>query len=191
VDENRFGKIILIRHGKPLINPLEKIVGSQLSEWVQRYDHAPIDLNCPPPLSFLNAVDGVHYIVTSPLRRSVESAKMLVPELGHQVLLEAREAELPIPQFMNIKMSARTWCAVMRLAWFLRGSTQVESLKQAKERAEFVAKELEVLAKQQGSVLLLGHGIMNLLIGQKLRDRGWKSLQTSGRVYWKFSEYAQ
>jgi broad specificity phosphatase PhoE len=190
VIENRCLKIFLVRHGKPMMNDSEKISGLQLSEWVQRYDHAPIDLGYPPPLPLINAVEGIRYVVTSPLRRSIESARILVPELSHHVSLEACEAELPTPRFITFRMPARTWCALARLAWFVGWSPQTESLPRARKRAELVVEELENLAHQQGSILLLGHGIMNLLIAQKLRDRGWKSLQISGSGYWKFSEYA-
>jgi broad specificity phosphatase PhoE len=190
VIENRCLKIVLVRHGKPMMNDSERITGLQLSEWVQRYDHALIDPGYPPPLPLLDALEGICSVATSPLRRSVESAKILAPELSHHVLLEAREAELPIPRFITLRMSARTWCALARLAWFVGWSAQAESLSQARERAELVVGGLEKLANQQGSVLLLGHGIMNLFIAQKLRDHGWKSLQVSGNGYWKFSEYA-
>lgn len=188
--ENRCLKIVLIRHGKPIVNDLEKITVSQLAEWVQHYDRAPIDLSCHPPLPLLTTVSSIRCIVTSPLRRAVESAKLLAPKSNHHVSFEAREAELPIPRFMKIKMSARTWCALSRVAWFMGLSAQTESLAQAKLRAGIVAQELEALSRQTGSVLLLGHGIMNLLIAQRLRTQGWKSLQVSGKGYWKFSEYA-
>lgn len=130
--ENRCLKIVLIRHGKPIIDNLQKITGAQLAEWVQHYDYAPIDPACNPPLPLLTTVSSIRCIITSPLRRSVESAV----------------------------------------------------------RAGIVAQELEALSRQKGSVLLLGHGIMNLLIAQRLRTQGWKSLQVSGNGYWKFSEYA-
>ncbi|MBE9108592.1 histidine phosphatase family protein [Nodosilinea sp. LEGE 07298] len=187
--ENRCLKIVLIRHGKPMIDDLEKITGSQLAEWVQRYNHAPIDPSCHPPLPLLTTVSSIRCIVTSPLRRSVESAKVLAPELNHHVLFEAREAELPTPRFVKIKMSARTWCALSRLAWFIGWSAQTESLAQANVRAGIVVQKLEALSRQEGSILLLGHGIMNSLIAQRLRAQGWKSLQVSGNGYWKFSEY--
>jgi broad specificity phosphatase PhoE len=190
VIENRCLKIVLIRHGKPIIDDLEKITGAQLAEWVQRYDHAPVDPSCYPPLPLLNTASNIRCIVVSPLRRSVESAKLLVPEFRHHVSFEAREAELPIPRFMKIKMSARNLCALSRLAWFMGWSAQTESLTQARLRAGIVAQELEALSRQKGSVLLLGHGIMNLLIAQRLRAQGWNSLQVLGNGYWKFSEYA-
>jgi broad specificity phosphatase PhoE len=182
-------KIVLVRHGKPMISHSEKIFASQLPAWIQRYDLAPIDLSFAPPLPLLNAVIGVRCIVTSPLRRSIESAKLLVPELSHHILWAAREAELPIPPSPTVKISARNWCALSRLAWFIGWSSQAESLLQAQERARFVVKELENLAQERGRVLLLGHGIMNLLIDRHLLNHGWKSLQVSGSGYWKFSEY--
>ncbi len=187
--EGRCLRIVLIRHGKPMIDDLGKITGAQLAEWVQYYDHASVDPSCHPPLPLLNTVSSIRCIVVSPLRRSVESAKLLSPEFNHRVLFEAREAELPIPRFMQMKMSARTWCALSRLAWFMGWSAQTESLTQARLRAGIVAQELAALSRQKGSVLLLGHGIMNLLISQRLRAQGWKSLQVSGNGYWRFSEY--
>jgi hypothetical protein len=189
VVENRRLKIVLIRHGKPMIDELEKITGAQLEEWIQHYDHAPIDPSCSPPLPLSTTVSSIRCIITSPLRRSIESAKLLAPELSHHVLFDAREAELPIPRFIKVKMTAQTWCVLSRLAWFMGWSAQTESLAQAKVRAGIVAHELEALSRQKGSAVLLGHGIMNLLIAQRLRAQGWKSLQVSGHGYWKFSEY--
>jgi broad specificity phosphatase PhoE len=190
VVKNRCLKIILIRHGKPMIDNSEKITGAQLAEWVQRYDLAPIDPACHPPLSLLTTASSIRCIVVNPRRRSVESAKLLAPEVNHHISFEAREAELPIPRFMKIKMSARNLCTLSRLAWFMGWSAQTESLTQARVRAGIVAQELKALSQQNGSVLLLGHGIMNLLIAQRLGSQGWKLLQVSGKSYWKFSEYA-
>jgi hypothetical protein len=122
------------------MNDSEKISGLQLSEWVQRYDHAPIDLGYLPPLPLINAVAGIRYVVTSPLRRSIESARILVPELSHHVSLEAYEAELPTPQFITFRMPARTWCVLARLAWFVGWSAQTESLPRARKRAALVVE---------------------------------------------------
>src|SRR3989442_6434751 len=63
------------------------------------------------------------------------------------------------------------WLA--RSAWFCGWSAGVESLKGARERASKAASLLTARAEACGAVVLVGHGLMNILIARRLRVAGW------------------
>jgi broad specificity phosphatase PhoE len=182
-------RIILVRHGKPQIDDREKITGWQFADWVRRYDDASLDRSCPPPEALLRIVDSANYIMTSSLKRSVESAQAIAPKAKHHIFLQAREARLPIFKSINFVLPARVWINLTGFAWFLGWSDRAESLQQVSQRADLVAQELVRIAQLQGSVLLVGHGIINLLIAQKLRSLRWQGPQFPDRKYWGISEY--
>jgi broad specificity phosphatase PhoE len=182
-------RIILVRHGKPQIDDLEKITGSQYADWLQRYDEASLDRYFPPPEALLRMVDSANYIMTSSLKRSVESAKAIAPKAQHHVFLPVREARLPVFKSLDFVLPARMWINLTGCAWFFGWSAQVESLQQVSQRANLVTEELIKIAKRQGSVLLVGHGIINLLIAKNLRFLCWQGPLFPNREYWGASKY--
>jgi broad specificity phosphatase PhoE len=182
-------RIILVRHGKPQIDVSEQITGLQLADWVQRYDDAPLDRSYLPPEALLSLGHAADYIMTSALRRSVESAQMVAPKTQHHVSLQVHEARLPMPKSIDFVLPAQVWINITGLAWFLGWSAQVESLQQVSQRANFAVAELTKIAQQQGTVLLVGHGIINLLIARKLRSLGWQGAWFPNSAYWGSSEY--
>ena len=79
---------------------------------------------------------------------------------------------------------------MFRSAWFLGFAAHTESIGSSSVRAGQAADRLIELAERHGSVLLLGHGIMNVLIAWQLRKRGWRGpLHLLLKDYWKPSIY--
>ena len=111
--------------------------------------------------------------MTSPLRRSVESAALVAP--GRPVLCEPLfiEAGMPVSSSVTMVIRPRRWTVLSRIAWVLGWSEGRESWPAARHRAKLAANRLGELAKEKGSVLLVGHGLLNLLIQRALRATGW------------------
>lgn len=102
------------------------------------------------------------------------------------------EAHLPYPDWGLPFLPSRFWRLVFRGAWFLGFSSHTEPVGESTERARAAADRLIALAEEHGSVLLMGHKIMNALIARELRRRGWKGPMfplLSG--YWQPSRYTR
>ena len=111
--------------------------------------------------------------MTSPLRRSVESAALLAP--GRAVLTDPLfvEAGMPIANLDPGAIRPRHWSVLGRVAWMLGWSKGRESWPTARHRAKLAAARLAELAREHGSVLLVGHGLLNILIQRALKANRW------------------
>ncbi|WP_159064916.1 hypothetical protein [Thaumasiovibrio subtropicus] len=45
------------------------------------------------------------------------------------------------------------------------------------------------MVKNEGDVLLVGHGIFNRVLAGALKRRGWHSVGKVGKGYWEYVEY--
>lgn len=176
-------EIILARHGRPLQDHRSGMGGREFDGWVAGLDQAPLDVTLAPPPSLVELAARARCIVTSTMRRSVESAALLAP--GRPVLSEPLfvEAGMPAAAPGGVALRSHHWGVLSRIAWFLGWSRGTESWPEARQRAGRAAARLGELAGEHGSVLLVGHGMMNMAIQRALRaDRwsggGWRS------AYW-------
>ena len=99
------------------------------------------------------------------------------------------EVVLPLPNRHFPRLPFGLWCVVFRLAWFCGFLDNAEPFAQATERARNAAERLIELARENGSVFLVGHGIMNLLIARKLAALGWVGPMRPAAKHWQFSVY--
>jgi broad specificity phosphatase PhoE len=121
-------------------------------------------------------------VITSTMNRSRASAERIAPGRAH--LSDPVFNESTLPRFnLGLPLPPKLWDLIARIAWFCGWSPDGESLSEARERARRGARLLAELAHAHGSVMLVGHGIMNALIRHELRRAGWK---TSGlrSAYW-------
>lgn len=161
-----------------------RIPGPQLREWVRRYDQAPLDRGHPPPRELFEIAESADCIATSTLRRSLESARWLAPD--RELVSERHfcEAGLPGRLPLPLPLGPDAWTLAARLAWLCGWSPGSETLRQADRRARAAAEQLAALARGGGSVLLLGHGIINGMIARHLRRRGYRGPHAFGGTYW-------
>jgi broad specificity phosphatase PhoE len=150
---------------------------------VKCYDDAPLDRSFLPTSGLLARVSRVPCIVTSTLRRSLESAAILAP--GRSVVTEElfKEAGIPTAIPLRVALSPGSWDALARAAWLLRMAAGDEPFTEARSRATRAAERLAGLAREHGAVALVGHGMLNTLIARSLRAFGWTGTGNS-RVYW-------
>ena len=136
-------------------------------------EQAPLDPTLLPPPALTALATAARCIVTSTLRRSVESAALLAP--GRGLISEPlfAEAGMPLPGSDRGAIRPRHWNAAGRVAWVLGWSRGRESWPAARFRAHQAAARLDELAREHGDVLLVGHGLLNLLIQRALRAMGW------------------
>ena len=181
-------KIILMRHGKPALKDFTAMASAAMAPWIADYDRSEIGTNAPTSEA-MAAVRNIGLAATSTAPRALTSLAALgiAPTIKDSVFCEAA---LPVVSVPFLRLSPFSWALVFRLLWLFRLARGPESYTQAKQRAHQASDRLAALAgSTSGSVLLLGHGIMNRLIARQLRRQGWAETSSGGSGYWSVAVY--
>ena len=183
-------RICLIRHGKPKAIPgPDKLTAEGFGRWLREFDATGIDPWACPPEDVLETARKCRAVVTSQMERAHASARFLFP--GSSILVEPLMNEcglpsLPLPLF---NMAPSSWAALCRSLWFLGYCRGTESVWHARSRAARGAELLIRLAANNGSVAMVGHGMMNTFIGRELRRQGWSGPAWPGSRHWDMAVY--
>ena len=165
-------KIVLVRHAKVLLKSSDPMGSVAMSRWLEAYDSAPVDLSLPHDKTLNELINESNTVVCSSLPRTAESLKVLQkdPDLADPIFNEAEIQPLTLPW---IRLSPRLWLTMIRLLSLAGVGRFGKSMQKSKEQAEIAADKLVALAVENETVLLLGHGGMNWLIGKALMRKGW------------------
>ena len=180
-------EIILIRHGKPQELPQTTLSPNDFGKWLMKYKKVGIDKKYPPNTTTKQCVKSSKVMISSDLQRSIESAKILGKTKKHIVDKNFREVEMPFSSWVFPKFSPTIWLILNRILWFLGYSKKCESYKNAKSRSIECAQKLQTLAKENQSIVLIGHCFMNRFIGKQLLHAGWLSSKRQQSGYWGVS----
>ena len=166
-------QIILIRHAKVDSDESKKIDAHALKKWVEDYDTASINKDSKPPKTTQNHVQNADVVVTSTLSRAIDSALVLGVDIheSHSVFNEAGIPEVNIPL---LKLKPKTWLVILRILLLLGLGKKETSFKASKAQAKEANNKLMSLSKEHDTVVLVGHGGMNWLIGKELMKEGWE-----------------
>jgi len=178
-------KIILMRHGKPDHQAAGRQSVQALADWCEAYDLSQVS-DGPPPRS-IEIARQAKFIVCSPLPRAQSSLSQLGLE-PHEVDALFSEVAVPLVKTGEVQLPTVCWLALLRLLWFCGYAGDAESLQHARSRASAAAEKL-IDHSQQGTVLLLGHGIMNKMIARELRKRGWQAEKHASSRHWSTAIY--
>ncbi len=184
-------KIVILRHGKPIIPSLRKLSASAFSGWVHEYNAAGLCPTSKPTKHAKKCADECNAVVCSTLPRSIESAKAFN---NKSIVLSDpifNEAGLPVANWQVLKLTPKIWAVVFRILWLLGYSRNSETLKEAKFRASEAVEKLSDLAQEYESVLFVGHGVYNRMLANELRRRGWAGPKNPGSNHWTFGIYEQ
>jgi broad specificity phosphatase PhoE len=181
--------IYLIRHGEVDIDTVTPLTYNAFREWLQRYDRAPLKEESRPSESLIKEVQKSPLVLSSGLERSLASVKWLrVTECRQETLFnEVGVVDISVP---FIKLSPIGWLTLFRLLMFIGVGKGGISLRRhrvkAREATAYLLNEVEV----HGSVVLVGHGAMNYLIGKVLQKEGWqcqhRSHENFGVNHWRY-----
>ncbi|MGG3799725.1 histidine phosphatase family protein [Metabacillus fastidiosus] len=183
--------ISLIRHGKSTFTENKKINCAAFQSWVKQYDcNGVFEEDCYPA-GTTEIIKQAHLVITSNLKRSIDSAKILNPAIKTINSSLFCETELPIPskKLGAIKLNPNTWAIILRCLWFLGYSNGCESYNEARQRAKKAAHILADYANKHKSVVLVGHGFFNRLIGTELRKMNWKNKKKMSSKHWYCTTY--
>ncbi|WP_062049784.1 histidine phosphatase family protein [Bacillus sp. JCM 19034] len=184
-------KISLVRHGKSLHAVNDKMNSVQFAKWVDDYNKKSVKEEKSYPHNTVYEMSRAHFVVTSDLIRSIESANLLQSGKKVYTSLLYREVEMPLfPwKLKGFKLKPTTWSVLLRISWLLGYSRECESYKQARKRAVQAVDELERFANKYESVIFIGHGFFNRFIAKELQKRGWTGSKSPSRVHWGCSTY--
>src|SRR6267378_2631572 len=135
LDDDAVMQIILARHGRPAWDFQTPIPGHALDEWLRGEADAPLDSSPRPSAELEQLIRLAKCLVTSPLRRSRDSAQLLAPSATPLIDPCFREAELPSAFRSGLRLRPELWAGLARSAWFFGWSAGVESFKSERERA--------------------------------------------------------
>ena len=183
--------IVLMRHARPDFDTSMRVRTSDMGESLSAYDEAGIerphmDGQVHGIMARLIDAEGREgrrvEIVTSDLRRSIESANSFFPNIEAAATDPLyREAELPA-RLPLCGLAMRYSAAVLtaRVLWMFGIRQQAESCAMAAARARRAAKALENRAMERGCVILVGHGFFNRMVARELKRAGWTASRREG-----------
>ena len=180
--------LILLRHGRPALSRNVRLRWRDYEEWWRSYDAGGLRAGNAVPPKVEAMVEGADMVVSSPLPRALESARLAAGREPDRVLPDFVEAPLPPPRLPVFRARPITWGTVSRVVWMAGYSRDCESAAEARERAGRVADELAGLADGK-MVLAFGHGWFNRMVGWRLRRAGWRVVSGRGDGYWSHRTY--
>lgn len=181
--------IALVRHGRPAHDNPRSLSPAELGPWIAAYNRAEVGTDRLPP-SLLPLARRAAVVLSSNVSRCVQSRRHLVGERECRSAEVFAEPHLPHPDWRFPRLPVTAWRILLRALWFCGYARHSEPIARADARAREAAEQLIALAETHGSVLLVGHGIMNILIARHLRARGWAGPRLWVlRAYWHLACY--
>lgn len=190
---SKVGPVIVIgRHGKPALSRKIFLDAAGYESWWEQYDAGGLAAGQVAPDRLRRVIAGCKHVISSPLRRAMETAASAAPGRELEVNDLFVEAPLPPPLFPSfVRFRPRTWGAVARFSWWLGFHREHESRQEAEARAELAAGHLITAAEQHGSVAVLAHGWFNRMMRPVLLRRGFVCLRNGGDWHWAFRVYVR
>jgi broad specificity phosphatase PhoE len=185
-------EISLIRHGKSNFIENSPITCKEFKNWIEKYDYNGVFEENSYPSETLKKMATANIVITSDLKRSIESAKLLNPNLKAVSVPLFRETELPTPltKLWGVKLNPSIWAVILRCLWLSGYSSGCESLSNAKDRAEKASRLLVEYAKEHNTVVLVGHGFFNILMAKELQKMGWRGKRKTSSKHWVCTTYS-
>lgn len=159
---------------------------TEMKQWIELYDRSQVE-HKDIPIESVMAAQSAGLIASSTALRALSS----VQALGHVAAMEDAvfsEAGLPFALWRGPYLPPQVWAAFFRLLWLFGYARGADSLQVTKERARIAAAQLISMAAS-GPVLLVGHGIMNRLIGKELQAEGWIARTKQSSRHWGVGVY--
>jgi broad specificity phosphatase PhoE len=156
---------------------------------VTHYNGLGIDRRCPPPLALSRLVASAGFVTASHLRRARESAEWLRSPAPLHVDSELREAVLPDALPLSLRMPPGLWIVLARIAWWLNWCASEEPIDPTRRRAARMADQLCALAREHGSIVVVGHGMFNRFLARELVARGWRGPARMPGAYWSAAHF--
>ena len=177
-------EIVIIRHGKSILDTLGKVSASEFGACSRVYDVVGVDESYPPSMEVIEKARSCEFSVCSDLERSLHSARLLGIKKPDLISPLFRECEIPYANWNFPRISKTVWPIFFRILQIIGYSPNAESYKEIKIRAKECADQLRDLAHSHGSVVYVGHGALSWVLHKYLRSMGWVGPKKSVREHW-------
>lgn len=181
--------IIIVRHGKPSLSRKVRLNWAEFRAWWKDYDAGGIVGDQKVPKKVQAYAQQADLVISSPLRRAVESAQLArgkAPDLTDDDLIEAA---LPSPFMGPLKFGPKTWGTLARVLWYCGYSDGMESHTAARARAELMCDKLGQHASGGKLIFVAAHGWFNRMLKGSLMKRGWKCVKQNGDLHWSHRRF--
>ncbi len=182
-DNSTSRRIILIRHARPEVSRKGWFSASAARKYTSDYDAAVVE-------EFVLNHEAIPYkqikkVYCSTLIRSQLTAKAIFgPDIQLVIDHTFREFERSVFSLPLIKMPISFWLIAVRVLWFLGfNNRNIETFRQARQRAKAAATILSAEAEENDTAVLVAHGLLNHFITRALRRMGWEVVEKGGRGY--------
>lgn len=166
-------QITFIRHAKVDMDSSQPLYANELPAWEKAYNSAPILTDLPFENELLQRIKSADYVVSSTLRRTIDSLQLLGVGIDEKNRL-FNEAAIPAIDGRLFKLKPVQWLALFRLFSLMGVGRWARVLRETKMDAQKAAYRLHRLSTQHDHVVLMGHGVMNWLIRKELAKIGWR-----------------
>jgi len=187
----RPGRIIIVRHGRPVVIPKEgpPMGWKDYRDWWAKYELSSLKDGQTCPESLLKEVSEDAILLSSARPRAIQTAGHL--GRGRAVKHDAmfNEAPLPPPKLGKFPMRPKNWNKWARLLWMMGHSGGEEHVRDARRRAARASEVLIETAGEGRDVVLAAHGWFNRMLRPELRKRGWANVHDGGDKYWSYRIY--
>ena len=181
-------KIILLRHGEVDIQNYKNMSSIEFGEWIIEYNNADIKSDFLQKNDIKKLLNETDILICSTLRRSLLSLEIF-KKMPFECNALFNEAEIPYSSFSFLRLKSKYWLIIYRILWFLGYAKNVESYKKTKIRAKEAAEHLIKLSKNNESVILVGHGIMNKFIQKELLLNKYLERKKTKNKNWDYSVF--
>lgn len=185
-------EIYIMRHGEPDVSALtdkKRIAATEFLEYVEIYNSRGILSTSKPEDGAVDQFVKFKAVVTSDLKRSIDSALVLCSRQSLIVDALFREVEEAFFHIPMVRFSPKTWGNIFILLWLIGVLDLKKSFRQAKARARQCTEKLIGLAQIHGKVLFVGHGFINTYIAKELLSLGWIGPKAPSKKYWGYDVY--
>ncbi len=160
------------------------------ARYIDDYQAAGLDADSAPPDELRALVKGTPKVFASDLKRSIDSARTLLP--GAEVVSTPLFTESPLasPKVPALRLKAPAWAVMARVAWHGGFKPGIESYAQSRGRARKAVELLLAEAEAKGIAVLVAHGYFNAILGRTLTRRGWTKTEGAHRArFWNTVVY--
>jgi broad specificity phosphatase PhoE len=176
-------RIFLIRHARPELPKRGLFSDAAAKKYITDYDAAAVE-------EFVLEHETIPYedidkVYCSTLPRSQLTARAI---FGDKVQLRVdkvfREFERRIFSLPLLKLPIKLWLVTARILWFMGfNSKNIETFKEAKQRARLCAHTLATDAATHHTTVLVAHGLLNNFIRRELQRMGWRKTLDQGNGF--------
>lgn len=174
---NQTNEIILVRHGRSAHVHAGWMSRDEFLSWRTAYEAAGIDPSDAPPPALREVAEGA-IVVTSDVRRAIESARLLAPSARPIVSPLLHELELTPPS-LGIRLPLLGWALSFGVRLLVRAQPYVTTAE--RERADAAADWLISLAAEHRRVVAVTHASFRSVLARSLSARGWQFHKRGGR----------